>query len=311
MYMTDSILEVAELNVSLKIKKRNYPVLENISFQLKRGGSLGIVGESGSGKSITAQTILNMLPADATVSGAVTFNGDNLLDYSERDMRFIRTREISMIFQEPSLILNPLMSVGKQVIEALRFETGLRDADKKRRVLEMFDEVGLKHDIYKKYPHELSGGMKQRVIIAIALICNPSVVIADEPTTALDASIQSQILNLLKMVIEKRGGALILISHDLSIIRHMCEDVVVMYAGRIVESGPTNQVLTTPEHPYTRALIDAVPSFEKRGQALDVIPFSVPSLTEREGLTWPYLKDKVHRQTYFPGDAEKAGGTDV
>lgn len=311
MHVTDNILKVSNLSATLKIKKRDYPVIEDINFVLKESGTLGIVGESGSGKSITAKTILNMLPPDSKVSGRVMFNGDNLLDYSERDMRTIRTREISMIFQEPSLILNPLMSVGKQVIEALRFETGLSDADKKRRVYAMFDEVGLSPDIYKKYPHELSGGMKQRVIIAIALICNPSIIIADEPTTALDASIQSQILDLLKVVIEKRDGALILISHDLAIIRHMCEDVVVMYAGRIVESGPTSEVLHTPEHPYTRALMEAVPSFDKRGRALDVIPFSVPSLTEREGLTWPYLSDKVHLQTYFPDVSEEVGARDA
>lgn len=311
MHVTDNILKVSNLSATLKIKKRDYPVIEDINFVLKESGTLGIVGESGSGKSITAKTILNMLPPDSKVSGRVMFNGDNLLDYSERDMRTIRTREISMIFQEPSLILNPLMSVGKQVIEALRFETGLSDADKKRRVYAMFDEVGLSPDIYKKYPHELSGGMKQRVIIAIALICNPSIIIADEPTTALDASIQSQILDLLKVVIEKRDGALILISHDLAIIRHMCEDVVVMYAGRIVESGPTSEVLHTPEHPYTRALMEAVPSFDKRGRALDVIPFSVPSLTEREGLTWPYLSDKVHLKKYFPDVSEEVGARDA
>lgn len=216
-----------------------------------------------------------------------------------------------MIFQEPGLILNPLMSVGKQVHEALRFERGLSDADKKRRVFEMFEEVGLNENVYKKYPHELSGGMKQRVIIAIALICNPSIVIADEPTTALDASIQSQILDLLKNVVANHDGSLILISHDLSIIRHMCEDVIVMYAGRIVESGPTNHVLTTPDHPYTRALIEAVPSFAKRGQKLDVIPFSVPSLTERAGMNWPYLTDKDLTEQYFPGETLKAGEHDA
>lgn len=311
MHVSENILEISNLNVDLKIKKRDYPVLENISFKLKEGGSLGIVGESGSGKSITAQTILNMLPADSTVSGDVMFNGDNLVQYSERDMRKIRTREISMIFQEPGLILNPLMSVGKQVHEALRFERGLSDADKKRRVFEMFEEVGLNENVYKKYPHELSGGMKQRVIIAIALICNPSIVIADEPTTALDASIQSQILDLLKNVVANHDGSLILISHDLSIIRHMCEDVIVMYAGRIVESGPTNHVLTTPDHPYTRALIEAVPSFAKRGQKLDVIPFSVPSLTERAGMNWPYLTDKDLTEQYFPGETLKAGEHDA
>ena len=311
MHVSENILEISNLNVDLKIKKRDYPVLENISFKLKEGGSLGIVGESGSGKSITAQTILNMLPADSTVSGDVIFKGDNLVQYSERDMRKIRTREISMIFQEPGLILNPLMSVGKQVHEALRFERGLSDADKKRRVFEMFEEVGLNENVYKKYPHELSGGMKQRVIIAIALICNPSIVIADEPTTALDASIQSQILDLLKNVVANHDGSLILISHDLSIIRHMCEDVIVMYAGRIVESGPTNHVLTTPDHPYTRALIEAVPSFAKRGQKLDVIPFSVPSLTERAGMNWPYLTDKDLTEQYFPGETLKAGEHDA
>lgn len=311
MHVTDNILEVSNLNVDLKIRKRDYSVLENIGFQLKNGGSLGIVGESGSGKSITAQTILNMLPADATASGRVMFNGENLLEYSERDMRQIRTREISMIFQEPGLILNPLMTVGKQVIEALRFETRISDGSKRRRVFEMFEEVGLEPGVYKKYPHELSGGMKQRVIIAIALICNPSIIIADEPTTALDASIQLQILELLKDVSSKHRSALIFISHDFEIIRHMCEDVVVMYAGRIVESGPTRQVLHTPRHPYTRALINAVPSFEKRGQLLEVIPFSVPSLTEREGLPWPYLTDKVHRETYFPAGVEKVGERDA
>lgn len=295
-----TLLEVSNLNVQLMIKKQAYPVIENIKFRLDKNKKLGIVGESGSGKSITAQTILKMLPDDAIVDGSITFKDKELLNYSEADMRRIRTSEISMIFQEPSLILNPLMRVGEQVREAARLDPTIPSGKREARVLEVFDEVDLDASVYRKYPHELSGGMKQRVIIAIALICNPSIIIADEPTTALDASIQAQILDLLNSVMEKRDGALILISHDLTIIKHMCDDVLVMYAGRIVESGPTQEVLTKPKHPYTRALINAVPRFAKRGTALDVIPFSVPSLTERGGLTWPYLTNETYLREYFP-----------
>ncbi|MFC3900033.1 ABC transporter ATP-binding protein [Aliicoccus persicus] len=295
-----TLLRVKDLNVELIIKKEAYPVLENINFSLNRNKTLGIVGESGSGKSITAQTILRMLPDDAIVNGTVEFNGENLLGFSERQMRQIRTKEISMIFQEPGLTLNPLMRVGQQVLEAARLDQSIPANKRESEVIKMLEEVGLKKDVYKKYPHELSGGMKQRVIIAIALICNPSVIIADEPTTALDASIQSQILDLLKSVMEKRDGALLLISHDLTVIKHMCDDVLVMYAGRIVESGKTDIVLSTPKHPYTKALIDAVPRFQKRGSALDIIPFSVPSLTERSGLSWPYLSNEEYLNEYFP-----------
>lgn len=301
-----ALLEVLNLNVQLNIQKQSYPVLENINFVLHKNRTLGIVGESGSGKSITAQTILRMLPDDAIVSGNIQYGNHNLLDYSEREMRTIRTREISMIFQEPSLILNPLMRVGQQVVEAAKLDPSIAPSQREDKVLEMFEEVGLKKEVYRKYPHELSGGMKQRVIIAIALICNPSIIIADEPTTALDASIQAQILDLLNNVMAGRDGALILISHDLTVIRHMCDDVLVMYAGRIVESGHTDAVLDRPQHPYTRALINAVPRFKKRGTALDVIPFSVPSLTERGGLAWPYLTDDAYVRKYFP----EVGGFD-
>lgn len=300
-----TLLEVKQLNVQLNIKKESYPVLENINFRLDKNKTLGIVGESGSGKSITAQTILKMLPEDAIVDGTIDYNGQNLLDFTEEKMRKIRTLEISMIFQEPGLILNPLMRVGQQVLEAARLDPSLPPNKRESRVLEMFKEVDLDDDVYRKYPHELSGGMKQRVIIAIALICNPSIIIADEPTTALDASIQSQILDLLKSVMRNRDGALILISHDLTVIRHMCDDVLVMYAGRIVESGPTEVVLTEPKHPYTRALIHAVPRFSKRGTALEVIPFTVPSLTERSGLTWPYLTNEKYLREYFPEEGAK------
>lgn len=299
-----TLLHVKDLNVELIIKKEAYPVLENINFSLARNKTLGIVGESGSGKSITAQTILRMLPDDAIVNGTVEFNGENLLGFSERQMRQVRTKEISMIFQEPGLTLNPLMRVGQQVLEAARLDTSIPANKRESEVIIMLEEVGLKKDVYKKYPHELSGGMKQRVIIAIALICNPSVIIADEPTTALDASIQSQILDLLKSVMEKRDGALLLISHDLTVIKHMCDDVLVMYAGRIVESGQTDVVLNEPKHPYTKALINAVPRFQKRGTALDIIPFSVPSLTERSGLSWPYLANDKYLKEYFPEAGE-------
>jgi len=259
------LLDVQDLTVVFEGSRTSVTAVDHVSFQLAAGETLGLVGESGSGKSVTAFSILRLVQAPGRiVSGRVIFEGRDLLTLPEPDMRQVRGARISLIFQEPMTALNPVMRVGDQIAEALRVH-GLADANEARaRAIELLDAVRITEPArrVRDYPHQLSGGMRQRVMIAIALACRPPLIIADEPTTALDVTIQAQVLELLRELKERFHLALLLITHDFGVIAEMADRVAVMYKGQIVESGPVRQILREPAHPYTRALLAAVPGMK-------------------------------------------------
>jgi len=256
------LLDVQDLTVVFEGSRTSVTAVDHVSFQLAAGETLGLVGESGSGKSVTAFSILRLVQAPGRiVSGRVIFEGRDLLTLPEPDMRQVRGARISLIFQEPMTALNPVMRVGDQIAEALRVH-GLADAKEARaRAVELLDAVRITEPArrVRDYPHQLSGGMRQRVMIAIALACRPPLIIADEPTTALDVTIQAQVLELLRELKERFHLALLLITHDFGVIAEMADRVAVMYKGQIVESGPVRQILREPAHAYTRSLLAAVP----------------------------------------------------
>jgi peptide/nickel transport system ATP-binding protein len=278
------LLCVKDLTIDIVRGKKSFSAVKSIGFELEEGEILGIVGESGCGKSLTALSIPGLLPRAAEVSsGSVIFAGQNLLGLAERELCRVRGNEISMIFQEPLLSLNPLLRIGGQIEESLLLH-GKKDRRKNReRILEIMANLGLPDPpgLVRAYPHQLSGGMCQRVMIALAMICGPRLLIADEPTTALDATIQAQILELIKTINKKRGTAVLFISHDLSIIRRLCRRVLVMYAGKIVESGKVETVFNGPLHEYTKGLIGSIPDRKRKGSALANIPGKVPSIEEQ------------------------------
>jgi len=259
------LLDVQDLTVVFEGSRTSVTAVDHVSFQLAAGETLGLVGESGSGKSVTAFSILRLVQAPGRiVSGRVIFEGRDLLTLPEPDMRQVRGARISLIFQEPMTALNPVMRVGDQIAEALRVH-GLADANEARaRAIELLDAVRITEPArrVRDYPHQLSGGMRQRVMIAIALACRPPLIIADEPTTALDVTIQAQVLELLRELKERFHLALLLITHDFGVIAEMADRVAVMYKGQIVESGPVRQILREPAHAYTRALLAAVPGMK-------------------------------------------------
>lgn len=272
----ESLLQLKDLQVNIG----KTPVVRGVSFELRAGESLGIVGESGCGKSITALSIMRLLPQPPMhiESGDILFEGQNLNQLPERQLERIRGREIAMIFQEPMSSLNPVFSVGDQVSEVLYLHEGLRNGSARQRRNELFDKVGLSANrIADRFPHQLSGGQRQRVMIAMSLACNPKILIADEPTTALDVTVQAQILELLDQLRADMGMAILLIAHDLGVVRYHCDQVAVMYAGKIVESGLTRQLFNHPSHPYTRALLETIPAANARGKPLPSIEGSVPS----------------------------------
>jgi ABC-type dipeptide/oligopeptide/nickel transport system ATPase component len=257
----NALLDVQHLTVTFDAA-RNTRVVDDVSFTMAAGETLGVVGESGSGKSVTAFSILRLLqPPGQIVSGRILFEGQDLLTLSERDMRAVRGARISLIFQEPMTALNPVMRVGGQVAEALTAHNMASRSEARHRAVELLEAVRIPDPArrVRDYPHQLSGGMRQRVMIAIALACRPSLVIADEPTTALDVTIQAQMLDLIRQLQAEFGLALLLITHDFGVVAEMADRVAVMKAGRIVESGPVREILRTPSHEYTRQLLAAVP----------------------------------------------------
>lgn len=257
----NALLDVQHLTVTFDAA-RNTRVVDDVSFTMAAGETLGVVGESGSGKSVTAFSILRLLqPPGQIVSGRILFEGQDLLTLSERDMRAVRGARISLIFQEPMTALNPVMRVGGQVAEALTAHNMANRSEARHRAVELLEAVRIPDPArrVRDYPHQLSGGMRQRVMIAIALACRPSLVIADEPTTALDVTIQAQMLDLIRQLQAEFGLALLLITHDFGVVAEMADRVAVMKAGRIVESGPVREILRTPSHEYTRQLLAAVP----------------------------------------------------
>ena len=264
--MTEPLLDVQRLTVAFPGETSTVTAVNDVSFQIARGETLGLVGESGSGKSVTAFSVLRLLqPPGRITAGKVLFEGQDLLELSEREMREVRGAKISLIFQEPMTALNPVMRVGDQIAEALSVHGLATRAAAKQRAIELLEAVKIPDPSrrVRDYPHQLSGGMRQRVMIAIALACRPPLIIADEPTTALDVTIQAQVLDLLRELKAKYNLALLLITHDFGVIAEMADRVAVMYRGQIVEHGAVRQILRAPEHEYTRSLLAAVPGIGK------------------------------------------------
>ena len=264
----DSLLKVTNLNVSFISRDEDFDAVRGISFEVKKGETLGIVGESGSGKSVTARSIMRLLPSPPSYmkEGKIEFQGENLALKTEKEMEAIRGRDISMIFQDPMTSLNPTIRIGKQIAESLIKHQHLTKQQAKKEALELLRLVGIQdsESRYGQYPHEFSGGMRQRVMIAMALACKPSLLIADEPTTALDVTIQAQILNLMKDMQERFDTAIILITHDLGVVAGMCDRVAVMKDGEIVETGTTEEIFKNPKHPYTKKLLNALPRLDEK-----------------------------------------------
>ena len=279
---------MSDLRVVFGPQGREQVAVDGVSLTLAAGEVLGLVGESGCGKSLTALAILGLLPRPVgrIERGRIEFRGKDLVHASQSEMNQVRGKDIAMIFQEPMTALNPVIKVGEQIAETIRVHEGLPGSAARRRALELLERVGISNPDQRidQYPHELSGGMRQRVMIAIALACRPKILIADEPTTALDVTIQAQILALLKDLQTEFGMAMILITHDLGVVAQVADEVLVMYAGRKVESGPTREVLTRPRHPYTQLLLQARPHGTlPRDQRLAEIPGMVLPPHERKG----------------------------
>ncbi|UZP69019.1 ABC transporter ATP-binding protein [Desulfovibrio mangrovi] len=283
------LLDVRNLTTVFHTAKGTVTAVDGVSFTLRAGRTLGLVGESGCGKSVTALSIMRLLslPAGETVAGSVLFNGKDLLALSEKEMRTVRGNDISMIFQEPMTSLNPVFKVGEQVAEVIRLHKKTDKRGAWGEAVELLRKVGIPAPERRaeEYPHQMSGGMRQRVMIAMALACSPRLIIADEPTTALDVTIQGQILDLMKDMSQSTGAALMLITHDLGVVAETAEDVVVMYAGRIVEQAPVHSLFSTPLHPYTQGLLKSLPVHPgtgnlsaKKPRSLQAIPGTVPSL---------------------------------
>lgn len=276
-----ALLEIKDLKVEFPLARTTLKAIHGVSFHLDKGERLGIVGESGAGKSVAAFAILNLLSKPGRISGGeILFEGKDLSKLDTKQMRGIRGNRISMIFQDPMMTLNPVLTVGTQMTECLKAHQSISNTEAKEISIAKLREVMIPspENRMQSYPHELSGGMRQRVVIAIALLTNPSIIIADEPTTALDVTIQAEIMELLLALCENKNLGLILITHDLAVVSQVTERIMVMYAGRIVEEGPTQEVIHKPRHPYTRGLIRALPQENTPGGRLSQIRGTMPSL---------------------------------
>ncbi len=283
--MEENVLEIKDLKTYFYTPDGIVKAVDGINLSIKKGSLLGIVGESGCGKSMTAMSILNLVPQPPgrIVSGEILYEGRDILKLKESEMRSIRGAKISMIFQEPMTALNPVFTVGEQIAEALRVHKGMNRREAMDKAAELLSLVNIPsaRDRVRDYPHQLSGGMRQRVMIAMAISCSPSIVIADEPTTALDVTVQAQVLDLLKQLMKKMGMSMMLITHDLGVIAEVANDVAVMYAGRIVEYASTEGLFAAPTHPYTEGLLNSIPRFdEKKRERLKAIPGVVPRLLD-------------------------------
>ncbi|NDI33839.1 ABC transporter ATP-binding protein [Chengkuizengella sediminis] len=275
-----SVLQVNGLKTSFFMDKSEVPAVDDIDFNLKQGEIIAIVGESGCGKSVTSLSIMGLVPhpPGKVVGGEIIFNDENILKASESKMRDIRGNEIAMIFQEPMTSLNPLFTIGNQIMEAILIHRKWNKKQAEMKAIEYLKLVGLPRaeELMNEYPHQLSGGMRQRVMIAMAMVCEPKVLIADEPTTALDVTIQSQILALMKRLNKQLNTSIILITHDLGVVSEICERVIVMYAGKIVEETDVKTIFESPQHPYTKGLIQSVPDIRDKKSRLYSIPGNVP-----------------------------------
>ena len=278
------ILEVNDLSVSFETYGADVQAVRGISFELNEKETLAIVGESGSGKSVTAYSIMRLIamPPGKYVGGSILFNGEDLTQKSEKQMQSIRGKEISMIFQDPMTSINPTMRVGHQIAEGLIKHQNMSKKEAQIRGIELLKLVGIPNPETRinQYPHQYSGGMRQRVMIAIALACNPKILIADEPTTALDVTIQAQILELMRDLQDKTGTAIILITHDLGVVANTASRVAVMYGGKIVETGNVDEIFYNPKHPYTWGLLGSMPKLDSKKDVLQAIPGSPPDLAD-------------------------------
>ncbi len=278
--MKKMLLKIKNLETVFRTERGNVRAVDGISFDIETGQTIGLVGESGCGKSVTALSIMRLIsdPPGKITGGLIELNGRDILSMPVKEMRKIRGNEISIVFQEPLSSLNPVFTCGEQVREAIVLHQRLGRKKSKARAVEMFRMVGIPDPEirYKNYPHQMSGGMRQRVMIAMALSCQPKLLIADEPTTALDVSVQAQIIELLQDLREKFGMSLLLITHDLAVIAQMADKVVVMYAGKIVEKAPSEKLFSDPSHPYTQGLLASMPGYSSPGKTLPVIPGRVP-----------------------------------
>lgn len=279
----EPILSVKNISVQFKKKKKLLTAVENINFEVKPGEILGIVGESGCGKSITSLAVMRLLAENAFVSeGQILYEGKNILELSEKEMCDFRGNKISMIFQDPMTALNPTVTIGKQLIEPFMIHQGYKKPEAWQQGIEMLRKVGISspEKRMKQYSHQLSGGMLQRVVIAMALACKPKVLIADEPTTALDVTIQAQILDLIRELRDDLGTAVILITHDMGVVAETADTVLVLYAGKTVEYGTVESIFRNARHPYTRALLKSIPSIDVQEEKLNAISGVVPMLDE-------------------------------
>ncbi len=302
----DTLLQVDGLRTQFVLDEGTVTAVDGVTFDVKKGEIVGIVGESGCGKSVTNLSVLGLLPKPQgrIANGSVKFEGRELVGLSENELRKVRGNNIAMIFQDPMTSLNPYLTVEEQLVEVVELHLGMSRKDAVAHAVKLLHRVGISDaaNRIKSYPHEFSGGMRQRVMIAMALLCDPEVLIADEPTTALDVTIQAQILELLKELRDERGMGIILITHDLGVVAGMCDRVIVMYAGRIVEQAPTHELYASPQHPYTQALLKSVPRLD---EAMHEHLFSIEGLPPRldkgpfTGCTFaprcPQVRDACHQ----------------
>lgn len=300
---SETLLRIKNLNTGFRIKDDYYNAVDDVTLDLNKNEVLAIVGESGCGKSTLATSIIGLHdPINTKVEGEILFENQNLVGLKEDEYNKIRGNKIGMIFQDPLSALNPLMKIGAQIEEGLLYHTNLDEKQRKKRVLELVEMVGIPNPkrVVNRFPHELSGGMRQRVIIAIALSCKPEILIADEPTTALDVTIQAQILDLIKELQNEIGAGVILITHDLGVVAEMADRVAVMYAGQVVELADVYELFRNPKHPYTKSLLSSIPQLDKESEHLHVIQGTVPSLKNlmRKGCRFspriPWIPESAH-----------------
>ncbi|MCI0131054.1 MULTISPECIES: ABC transporter ATP-binding protein [unclassified Vagococcus] len=305
MFVDNKLLDVRNLHTGFRIKDNFYDAVDDVSITLDKNEILAIVGESGCGKSTLAMTIMGLQdPKNTRITGDIVYNDLNLVGLSETLYNKIRGNDIGMIFQDPLSALNPLMRIGDQISEALFYHTDLDEKQRTERAIELLNQVGIVNPerVAKQYPHELSGGMRQRVIIAIAISCKPPIIIADEPTTALDVTIQAQILDLLGDLQEETEAGIILITHDLGVVAETADRVAVMYGGQIVEEAPVDVLFSNPQHPYTRSLLNSIPQEDAHDSELHVIEGVVPSLKNmpRTGCRFaariPWIPEDEHEE---------------
>lgn len=294
----ENILEIKGLEITYEVEEGTVRAVNNIDISLGKGKTLGLVGETGAGKTTTALAVLRLVPDPPGVikNGEIFLEGKNIFNYTEKDMELIRGDQVSMIFQDPMTSLNPVLTVGDQIAEVIMIHENLNKKQAYEKAKDMLELVGIPGDRAGEYPHQFSGGMKQRVVIAIALACNPKVLIADEPTTALDVTIQAQVLELMKNLRDKYGTSMILITHDLGVVAEVCDEVSIMYAGKIIEHGNLVDIFDNHKHPYTEGLFNSLPNIEDKGEPLKPIPGLVPDPSNLpSGCTFhprcPYAKD--------------------